>query len=701
MSEAERLYHLLPAIYRQRDLAVGQPLRALLTVVEQEFDRLEADVGQSYENWFIETCQAWVIPYLADLVGIQDLATAQPPLFGQRRRVANHIAYQRRKGVATVLSHVAQDVTGWPAFVTEASQRIAYTQTMKNVRPQRGQTIDVRDKKALAFLGTAFDRSARTVDVRPIDPPSGSRTQPGLASLNALALYFWRLQSFPLRYVEASRVERGANLFTFDPLKRPLKLFVQPESANDLSTVLQPHHFPQPLTRAMLSADLARVDAGQTPRYYGPQQDLAIWADGRFLRPSEILCGTIRQGQITEWLDWLTEEEKQGVIDPENGRFLLADSSVENVIVNYTYGASGQLGSGPFRREFPRSISEDDLFYIQISRAAKPFSFEESYDDSTQFFAAESEVMVASLGEAIRLWDNYRDYCAKKSGNYSPRTVIRFLDCGTYHEPDGLEITLSHGSHLQIEAASGVRPTIDATHITFSAEAGRMGLLEEDVDTTVVYDRHVLLRGLLIQGEVNIEKIAAGKLNLGLEHCTLQAPLTIAKDVATVVISAKISDSLLHDLVYNHERGELMVQDSAITGTIGAQAEWVTIQRCTVLGNASLTIANIVDAIFLQDVAAHEASTMRYSYAHKTNLTSDLLYTGRQKRPIFTSLEPTHPGFGQLSAACPAEIRYGASNGQEIGVFNQLHRFQRESNLARIENEYLPLGQALGTFFVT
>ncbi|WP_267876476.1 MULTISPECIES: hypothetical protein [Moorena] len=32
----ERLYNLLPAIYRQRDFAQGEPLRALLAVMEKE-----------------------------------------------------------------------------------------------------------------------------------------------------------------------------------------------------------------------------------------------------------------------------------------------------------------------------------------------------------------------------------------------------------------------------------------------------------------------------------------------------------------------------------------------------------------------------------------------------------------------------------------------------------------------------------------
>lgn len=61
---SDRLYQLLPAIYRLRDAAEGEPLRALLAVVEEEFNLLEADIDRLYDNWFIETCDEWVVAYL-------------------------------------------------------------------------------------------------------------------------------------------------------------------------------------------------------------------------------------------------------------------------------------------------------------------------------------------------------------------------------------------------------------------------------------------------------------------------------------------------------------------------------------------------------------------------------------------------------------------------------------------------------------
>ena len=58
----DRLYNLLPAVYRMRDAAQGYPLRGLLAVISEQVNVIEADIAQLYHNWFIETCQDWVVP---------------------------------------------------------------------------------------------------------------------------------------------------------------------------------------------------------------------------------------------------------------------------------------------------------------------------------------------------------------------------------------------------------------------------------------------------------------------------------------------------------------------------------------------------------------------------------------------------------------------------------------------------------------
>ena len=79
MTDPDRLYELLPVVYRQRDAGQGYPLRALLQVIAEQVDVVQDDIRQLYENWFIETCQDWVVPYIGDLVGYRIVHEAGEP----------------------------------------------------------------------------------------------------------------------------------------------------------------------------------------------------------------------------------------------------------------------------------------------------------------------------------------------------------------------------------------------------------------------------------------------------------------------------------------------------------------------------------------------------------------------------------------------------------------------------------------------
>ena len=119
---AEQLYQLLPAIYRIRDAERGEPLKGLITVIAEQAAVMEEDVGRLYENWFIETCDEWVVPYIGDLLGVRGLHPVTAATFSHRGRVANTLSYRRRKGTASMLEQLARDTTGWPARVVECFQ---------------------------------------------------------------------------------------------------------------------------------------------------------------------------------------------------------------------------------------------------------------------------------------------------------------------------------------------------------------------------------------------------------------------------------------------------------------------------------------------------------------------------------------------------------------------------------------------------
>ena len=74
----DKLYDLLPAYIRTRDIEQHEPLRGLLALIEQQADEIEGDIRQLYEDAFVETAEPWAVPYIGDLVGTT-------PLFDESR----------------------------------------------------------------------------------------------------------------------------------------------------------------------------------------------------------------------------------------------------------------------------------------------------------------------------------------------------------------------------------------------------------------------------------------------------------------------------------------------------------------------------------------------------------------------------------------------------------------------------------------
>lgn len=145
----EKIYELLPAIYRQRDFELakksldnknlqrqgisddgheninneryvkGGPLKALVQVIGEQIELVENDILKLYDNWFIETCDEWIVPYIGDLLGASKLNPVSKSTQTHRAWVANTISYNRRKGTLSVLEQMASDVTGWNSKAVE------------------------------------------------------------------------------------------------------------------------------------------------------------------------------------------------------------------------------------------------------------------------------------------------------------------------------------------------------------------------------------------------------------------------------------------------------------------------------------------------------------------------------------------------------------------------------------------------------
>jgi hypothetical protein len=68
-------------------------------------------------------------------------------------------------------------------------------------------------------------------------------------------------------------------------------------------------------------------------------------------------------------------------------------------------------------------------------------------------------------------------------------------------------------------------------------------------------------------------------------------------------------------------------------------------------------------------------------------------------QPVFTERQYDQAAWAQLHRLCPIEIRTGADDGAEMGVFHDLYQPQRESNLLARLDEYLRLGLEAGIIY--
>ncbi|MFH0344327.1 MAG: phage tail protein [Chromatiales bacterium] len=242
------LFDRLPEIYRTRDAEQSPPdqLRAYLAAIEHAYGYLHENIEQLYGDLFIDTCDDWVIPYLADLLGTTHLKGEPRTL---RADVADTVALRRRKGTLGAIERLAVNLTTWACRCVELRENLGWSQHLNHQRPDaggrppyaaanltrfdvpRGGTPPIRDPAALALLGTPFDTFAYTADVKPAFDDGRHINLPNLA------VFLWRLAAYRLPLVQplakgvtdlgvqSVGLARFAVRFDLHPLDLPVRLF--------------------------------------------------------------------------------------------------------------------------------------------------------------------------------------------------------------------------------------------------------------------------------------------------------------------------------------------------------------------------------------------------------------------------------------------------------------------------------------------
>jgi hypothetical protein len=749
---ADRLYELLPVIHRMRDAEQGEPLRELLQVITEQVDIVEDDISQLYENWFIETCQEWVVPYLGDLLGYQPVHEAGEPgeiktLQGQqrnkilvpRREVANTIRYRRKKGTLALLELLANDTAGWPARVVEFYKLLAWTQHFNHLRPGQGQTVNLRQSNALDLLDSPFDEIAHTVDVRRIQSPFDQ----GRYNISDVGVFIWRLKPYAVTKSPAYCLEEvGPHCYTFSILGNDTPLYTLPLVEATPTHIAEELNVPSPIRRRALELDQKEWRKNGS-KYYGEKnKSLQIW-QGR--SANEMQPISFDKIVVTDLSNWQYRAPQNKVaIDPVLGRIAFPTRQVPKggVWVSYYYGFSANIGGGEYDRTLSQP-SEYVLYKVGRKETSK------------------------TINAALERWQQERNTHPDQQNLLS--AVIEITDSAAYTER--LDITLEQQQSLQIRAANRCRPIIRL--LDYQAEVA------DALRVTLKPSSHFTLDGLLIMGRgiqlqnydtaeqttpgISPAQSAAADtcavsdaVRVNIRHCTLvpgwslhcdcepKRPAEPSLEIFNLNGKIEIDHTIIGSIQVNQDEVQsdplpILIRNSILDATNPATEVLdapgfpvahvrLTILRSTVLGEIMVHSIDLAEnTIFngLVTTARRQQGCMRFCYVppksrtpQRYNCQPDLVEAAISKElteqqqttarlrerdrvlPQFNSTRYSTPAYCQLNNSCAAEIKRGADDESEMGVFHDLYQPQRDANLRARLNEYTPAGMEAGIIYV-
>lgn len=700
----DRLYSLLPAVYRRRDAEQGEPLRALLAAFAREFAALEENVEQLYDDQFIETCADWVAPYIGDLIGYRPLHGVAPSISSPRAEVAHSIAFRRRKGTALMLEELAQDVTGWPSHAVEYFEQLATTQYMKHIRLHAAATADMRDQRAMFQRGGSFNQVAHTAEMR--RPEGGS----GRYNISNVGIFLWRLvaQRLSTLPLTPDADDATGRKFRLNPLGADMQLFRRARTEADINHLAEPINVPEPLGVRLMALAVRDAQASAVPAPdavldddYGNGESIALFMPGN--PPVPVPVSQVRVCDLRDILDnggnvigWNHEDAvPAGIIgiDPERGRVLLGAAADGPLLATLHYGQTRDIGGGEYERTFEgdeleaqRTVNDGNALQVHLDAIAGGgrLVIEDSrtYAQTPEF---KVDAVVApdapGLGAVVAAANPARPLIAA-----------------------GGTVTLSIGARGRL-VIDGLVFSGGMLHLPASADDEPRELVLRDC--TLVPGR-----GLDTDGSA----LLPGAVSLLIEHPF--AKVTLERCISGPVQAVADAEVVLQECIVDAGEPENVAFAADDAGNPGAE---LTVTECTLIGKVHTKLMRLAsNSIFFARLAPQPGETwaapvvaerkqegcMRFSFVPTNSITPRRFKCMPDDEhvdvlPHFTSLRYGDPGYGQLRHATDKAIREGASDGSEMGVLHPLFQPQRESNLRIRLDEYLRFGLRAGIFYST
>jgi hypothetical protein len=664
-SGPDRLYELLPLIYRARDLDQGEPLRALLGVIGEEYDTLRRSIAKLEESWFIETCDPQIIPFIGDLVGVSRTSVERAPLRVRRALVGNAIRYRRRKGIAAVLERAIEDATGFSAHAASMLEHLGVTQHVAHVSPE-GRLFDVRAAASVVPEPGVLS-GAHTAEVR----STGDPERAGRFNLCTVAVFLSRLQSYPVEWSQPARVKEGC--YTFHPLGLDTPLFTQPLSDDDplrpreltdLVTRISPRAFEADLT-GLASRRRESPTAPAPARWFGPGASIEILHDGELVDAGDVVSRDLS--------DWERPAEHVA-IDVARGRMAFPrGAEPEALRVSWSFGRVTDVGAGPYPREPASAASAAPSFVAEVCA---------SWPAGT----ALTERQYRTLTEAIAAWHG-----AGGGG------LLRIRDSSTYDAPLVLDVG---ARDLRIEADLGEVPTVAAS-IDVEGAGGSLTLAGLELGAGLIY---------------------GGSLRLALASCTVHGAIEQRAPSPSDRVSLSLTSCLAGPIRMAGPTGAVSAVGSIVHGTLDGRSvaaicgpgpderafgPALSLSRTTVIGDvAGEVLSQAEECLFTGDVRVRrtQASVLRFCAVPHASGSALARYRSAlfaappgvpeaeaiAGAPRLASLALGDPAYGRLADDCPAEIRFGAEDGGEVGAFHDVNEQRRRTQVRATLDEFLP-----------
>lgn len=733
----DRLLALLPVHHVARDTlpdGTAGPLRALLGAVADELEVLERDIRRLHDGWFIETCEEWLVPYLAELVGVREVPPDLGTTVSRRALVANTVAYRRRKGTLAVVEQVARDVTGWPTRAVEYHPLLVATTHVNHVRLDRPAASSLRGdavEQALVVSPPsarhALDPLTHTPDVR------RTASRRGRYNIRSIVAFPFSAQvaaigaagtsdpaADPPRGAEDgwSRTRVSAGWHFVDPLARPTPLFAPAAPELAIESLATEADLPVPLRPRRLLTLLQQARAGMLDPAMVPL-GVRIGTSGTDLDADRLrVCGLE---------DLASGPEPQVMIDAVAGRLRayrdngagVAHYVPTTMFVRYAYATSADIGAGPWDRSARHeALLDSDMWTppVDASGAAEP---------------TDVQVQVASAAGAGTP-DTVADIGAGMA------TVEAAWAAGDTTHPDGTTTTAlgatatvsvadssRYSGDVHVSVPGGTRLVVVAAHWPTrvlpdgrveAPVAGRYtpdGLRPHVVGTVRIHAEpgaSVLLDGLLVEGDVVVEPGDLGSLTLA--HCTVTGEVRVESGAAgsnetlsvrlTRCQAASVDAAGTVPTVAVVE--SILDPGSATTSTaLGAPGGHVSLAGCTVRGRVAVRSLDATDCLLEGVVQAAHAQTgcVRYSYVAPGSQTPRRYRcvpadpAAASPRPVYESTDPASPAYLVLADSCAPDIRHGGERESEMGVHHHMFRPLRRRAAERQLTGYLPVGSQL------